>query len=77
MSDRINGFVVILDKDYKDEDVEATIKAIEQIKGVVAVKPNIVTSDEHMAEARIKIEIVNKIYDFAQEILSGENNVKD
>lgn len=73
MSDRINGFVVILDKDYKDEDIEATINAIEQIKGVVAVKPNIVTSNEHIAETRIKLEIVNKIYDFAQEILSGEN----
>ena len=73
MSDRINGFVVILDKDYKDEDIESTINAIKQIKGVVAVKPNIVTSDEHIAETRIKLEIVNKIYDFAQEILSGEN----
>lgn len=72
MSDRINGFVVILDKNYKDEDIEATINAIEQIKGVVAVKPNIVTSDDHIAETRIKIEIVNKIYEFAQEILSGE-----
>ena len=73
MSDRINGFVVVLDKDYKDEDVEATIKAIEQIKGVVAVKPNIVTGNEHIATERTKLKIVNKLYDFAQEILSGEN----
>lgn len=69
MSDRINGFVVILDKDYKDEDVEQTINAIKQIKGVLEVKPNIVTLDEHIVGERIKIEIVNKIYDFAREIL--------
>ena len=72
MSDRINGFVVILDKDYKDEDIEATIKAIEQIKGVVAVKPNIVTGSEYIVTERTKLKIVNKLYDFAQEILSGE-----
>lgn len=73
MSDRINGFVVILDKDYKDEDVVQTINAIKQIKGVLEVKPNIVTSDEHIAGERTKIKIVNKLYDFAQQILLGEN----
>lgn len=72
MSDRINGFIVVLDKDYKDEDIESTINAIEQIKGVVSVKPNIVTSNEYIAAERTKIEIVNKIYDFAQQVLSGE-----
>lgn len=73
MSDRINGFIVILDKDYKDEDIKSTISAIERIKGVIAVKPNIVTPDEHIAGERTKIEIVNMIYDFAQQILLGEN----
>lgn len=72
MSDRINGFVVVLDKDYKDEDIEATINAIKQIKGVVAVKPNIVTANDYIAKERIKIEIVKKLYDFAQENLLGE-----
>lgn len=72
MSDRINGFIVVLDKDYKDEDIEATISAIEQIKGVIAVKPNIVTPNECIAKHQTRIEIVNKIYDFAQQILLGE-----
>ena len=71
MSDRINGFVVILDKDYKDEDIEATIKAIEQIKGVVAVKPNIVKHNDYIAKEQTKINIVEKIYNFAQDILKG------
>lgn len=73
MSNRINGFIVVLDKNYKDEDVEATISAIKQIKGVIAVKPNIVTSNESISKYQTKIEIVNKIYDFAQQILEGEN----
>lgn len=72
MSDRINGFVVILDKDYKDEDIEQTINAIKQIKGVLEIKPNIVTAIERMSGERLKIEIANKIYDFAQQILSGD-----
>lgn len=72
MSDRINGFVVILDNNYKDEEIEQTIKAIEQIKGVIAVKPNIVTTDDYIAKERTKIEIANKIYELAQQILNGE-----
>lgn len=72
MSDRINGFIVVLDKDYKDEDIEPTITAIEQIKGVIAVKPNIVTTDDYIAKERTKIEIANKIYELAQQILNGE-----
>lgn len=73
MSNRINGFIVVLDKDYKDEDVEATISAIKQIKGVISVKPNIVTSNDYIANQKTRIEIANKIYDFAQQILLGEN----
>lgn len=72
MSDRINGFIVVLDKDYKDDDVEQTINAIKQIKGVLEVKPNIVTAVERIACERLKIEIANKICDFAREILLGE-----
>ena len=33
MSDRINGFIVVLDKAYRDDDLMATINAIKQIKG--------------------------------------------
>lgn len=69
MSDRINGFVVILDKDYKDEDVEQTINAIRQIKGVISVKPNIVKITDSIGIQRTKIEISHKLYDFIGQIL--------
>ena len=72
MSNRINGFIVVLDKDYKDEDVEATISAIKQIKGVIAVKPNIVSANDHILREKIKFDICRKIENLAIEIYRGE-----
>lgn len=62
MSDRINGFIVVLDKEYRDDDVQKTIDAIKQIKGVVEVAPNIVDARDHIAETRIRNELTLKLF---------------
>ena len=62
MSDRINGFIVALDKEYSDTAVQQTINAIKQIKGVVDVTPNIVDPRDHIAEARVRQEMTTKIF---------------
>jgi hypothetical protein len=46
MTDRIKGFTVALDRDYRDDDVEVIANAIRMIKGVVAVEPSIVGTDD-------------------------------
>jgi hypothetical protein len=63
MSDRYNAFVVILENDIRDDDAKATIKAIEQIKGVLRVTPHIADINESIAESRVKNELFNKIFD--------------
>lgn len=62
MSDRIKGFVVTLDGDYKDEDAEMIQNAIRMIKGVENVDANIVDINDHMNRMRIKSEIKSKLY---------------
>lgn len=62
MSDRINGFIVILNKSYRDDDLEATINAIKQIKGVIKVTPQVEDITFIMAKTQSKRELREKLY---------------
>ena len=57
MTDRIKGFTVILDKDYRDDDFEFIKSAVEMIKGVKSVEPYISNGSEYITEMRIQSEI--------------------
>ena len=68
MTDRVNAFVVILDRDIREDDVEATINAINQIKGVLEVIPQ--TSEPiHAAvmRSRLKAELFSKLTEMIKE----------
>lgn len=70
MSDRVKGLTVVLDKDYREEDIEMIKELILQIKGVRTVKESIiVNADDLINRARITIEIKEKIYDFLKELI--------
>lgn len=69
MSDRIKGFTVVLGDDFKDEDAELIKTAIEMIKGVIHVEPEIVGAKDYMDRTRIKNEIRTKFYNFLKEEL--------
>lgn len=62
MSDKINGFIVVLDKELSDISAQKTIDAIKQIKGVIKVTPNVVDARDHIAEAKVKQELINKLF---------------
>lgn len=62
MSNRINGYIVILEQDCRDDNAKATLEAIKRIKGVLDVKENISTADEIIAETRIRQEFKEKLW---------------
>ncbi len=65
MTDRYSGFIVILDKDIRDDDAETTISAIKMIKGVIKVKPHHADQvAEMIAKSRLRSELLEKIVDF-------------
>lgn len=69
MTDRINAFVVILEQDVREDDIEATLNAIHQIKGVLEVRPQ--TSEPmHAAvmRSRLKAELFNKLTEMIREV---------
>lgn len=60
MTDRFNGFTVILDRDIRDDDFKYIRNAVMMIKGVQQVLPNL---SDSLAEEKAKHEIKMKLYD--------------
>lgn len=63
MTDQIKGFTVVLDKNYRDDDIEAVKNAIFQIKGVLQVVSIGADHTDVFAEARVRRELSNKLWD--------------
>lgn len=58
MTDRINSLAVILDEDIRIDDAQPLIAAIMQLKGVVAVEPQVRSiSADMVARSRIRLEM--------------------
>ena len=64
MTDRINALIVVLEHDTRDDDMEATIAAIEQLRGVIKVSANVVGPDSYVAEQRVRYEFGRKMFEF-------------
>lgn len=69
MTDRVKGFTVVLDKDFRIDDVEVIQNAIAMIKGVSSVEPIIASADDFVVEQRTKSEVRKKLFKFIQEVL--------
>jgi hypothetical protein len=67
MTDRYHSLIVVLEKDIRDDDAEELIKAIKMLRGVLAVDPEVVDPTTHMAEARARIDIQQKLFDALRE----------
>ncbi len=69
MTDRVKGFTVVLDHDFRIDDVEIIQNAIAMIKGVKLVEPIIANSEDFVVEQRTKSEIKSKLLKFMKEEL--------
>ena len=63
MTDRIQGLTVALDRDYRDDDVEAIVNAILMVKGVKSVKKSVVDISDYTARVRAVTAIQTKVLD--------------
>ena len=62
MTDRINALTVILDKDYRDDDIKTITEAVGMIKGVLKVKKHVADSlSQQTAEIRLKTKLFEEI----------------
>lgn len=63
VTDRIKALTVILDQDYRDDDVQAIVHAIEQLRGVSSVTLVQATTDDYMARQVVGLKIERVIFD--------------
>jgi ACT domain-containing protein len=62
MTDRVYALTVVLEKDIQDDDVEQTIQAIKQIKGVLDVTSKIVDIQFYASQLRVRVDLESKLW---------------
>jgi hypothetical protein len=61
VTDRIKGFTVALDRDYRDDDAEDIRTALEMVKGVLSATPSTTNPDDWMNRDRVRREMRERI----------------
>ena len=69
MTDRIRVVTVILDNDYRDDDVVEILNAISMVKGVNHVEPKVVAPGESTTRAVVALEMRRKVFKALEEAL--------
>ena len=67
MTDRINALTVVLDRDYRTDDVEDIVKAINMVRGVQSVTQHVANLGNHLAFERVKMLFFGKILEVFKE----------
>jgi hypothetical protein len=63
MTDRIKGLTIALDRDYRDDDVQAIVDAIMMIKGVQSVKKSIANHEDWINRVQIRTDLQRRLFD--------------
>ena len=61
MSNRLDGFTVVLADDMREDDAEPLIAAIRQLRGVASVTGRVVDFADHVARERARREVADGI----------------
>ena len=62
VTDLIKGLIVTFEKDIREDDAEAIIKAIQQLRAVADVRGSVSSPDDLMNQQRAKYELKEKMY---------------
>ena len=62
MTDRYNAITVVLEKDIRDDDAQLLLSAIEQIKGVISAKGNVVDPTDYIAQSRAQHKLKKRMW---------------
>lgn len=61
MTDRIHSLTVVLDVNYRADDIEPLIAAISLFAGVQSVAGNVAQPGDYVAETRARFEMREKV----------------
>lgn len=61
MTDRIQGFTVVMDNTYREDDIEPLREAMLCMRGVVKVVPIVADPHSYIAASRARAELKAKV----------------
>lgn len=67
MTDRVKALTVVLDADYREDDVQEIAKAIGMVKGVTAVSSVKTDINDYVNRVRVRAELVGKLFELLKE----------
>lgn len=74
MTNRIRTLTVVLDADYRDDDVQPIVNAILMTKGVALVTSTVVNLPDYIARAALKNQLEVQIYEAITKIFHVEDS---
>lgn len=67
MSDRVKALTVVLERDYRDDDLEDIVKAVSMVKGVLEVAPVLANPSDFIQRTRLRAELSEKLFNVLME----------
>ena len=61
MTDRVKALTVVLDTDYRIDDIQVLVDAIKMMRCVAAVETHITSFEDYMTRARVRAEIFQDV----------------
>jgi hypothetical protein len=62
MTTRHTGYIVVLEKDIREDDAEAVITALTMVRGVLTITPIEANPESRIAEERVRQELRIKLF---------------
>lgn len=66
MTDRVNRLTVVLEEDFRDDDIDQILGAIRLMRGVLAVEPHVADTADFLAQERARRDLREKILDLVR-----------
>lgn len=63
MTDRLKGYVVILEENIREDDAERITQALAMVKGVLGVQPLVADTSDMIIRERVRSEIQRRLLD--------------
>ncbi len=61
MTDRLNGLTVVFEENMRDDDADAIISAIGQLRGVLKVVPEVADHDSYVSDTRARYSLLEAL----------------
>lgn len=62
MTDRIHSLIVVFEKEFREDDTQALIDAIQMLRGVIQVRSIVGTPEHYAAREQAKAELRAQLF---------------